>query len=230
MTKSAKTLVDEQTTLRDVYASVIGTSDTTGGWVGRNHDTIVILSRESRAALRATAPYASQFPCLFKAVNDYIPKMNRALGQGTDEPGVHGVLQVIPIRTKYLAGKDDMHFTQGTPPPRCPYVTGQVGTTPAKPVTLGGPDKSDHRGTWPASSTSTTDGEGDPPAIAPPPGSTVESHLLALTGLGEANSPGENELIAELIAPTQGMAPSEYPHWGSLLLGPTLRNTKVVLK
>jgi len=26
------------------------------------------------------------------------------------------------------------------------------------------------------------------------------------------------------------MAPSDYPTWNSLLLGPTLRNTKVVLK
>ncbi len=53
---------------------------------------------------------------------------------------------------------------------------------------------------------------------------------MALAGLGDANSPGENQLIAELVAPTQGMAPAEYPDWGSLLVGPTLRNTKVVLR
>lgn len=208
MTTSAQTLVDNQDTLRDVYANVIGMADTTGGWVDRNHNTIVVLSRESRAALRATAPYASQFPCLFEAVSDYRPKMEAALGKDTDEPGIHAVLEVVPVRKKYLAGKDALRYTKGTPEPRCPYVTGnRPGTQPAR-----------------------ADGTGDPPAMAPPRGTTVESHLLALTGLGDANSPGENQLIAELVAPTRGMAPSEYPAWSSLLLGPTLRNTKVVLK
>jgi phospholipid/cholesterol/gamma-HCH transport system substrate-binding protein len=75
------------------------------------------------------------------------------------------------------------------------------------------------------------EGTADEPAqIGPPPGAQAESYLLALAGLGDANSPGENQLIAELVAPTQGMAPSEYPRWNSLLLGPTLRNTEVVLK
>jgi phospholipid/cholesterol/gamma-HCH transport system substrate-binding protein len=224
MTTTADTLVDNQATLREVYASVIGMADTTGGWVDRNHHTIVVLSRESRRALRAAAPYASQFPCIFQAVADYRPKMEKALGHGTDEPGAHAIVQMVPVREKYVAGRDAVRYTEGDPGPRCPYVTGQYGTTPA--VATGG--------TWPPTGgndgtvgTSRTD---DPPAIGPPPGTTVESHLVALGGLGDANSPGENQLIAELLASGQGMAPSEYPAWGSLLLGPTLRNTKVVLR
>jgi phospholipid/cholesterol/gamma-HCH transport system substrate-binding protein len=253
MTTSTKTLVDEKTQLRDVYASVIGTADTTRGWVSDNSDTIIILSKDSRAALRATAPYASQFPCLFRAVSGYIPKMEKALGKGTDEPGIHAVLQMMPIRSKYLAGDDDVHYTPGTPDPRCPYVTGQVGTSPADRVTVpgsasntdpaadtrtegGAADPTAQQApTWPAGSDAgntagSTGGTDDPAAIAPPPSNTLQAHMLALVGLGDANSPGENELIAELVAPTQGMAPGDYPDWNSLLLGPTLRNTKVVLR
>lgn len=230
MTTSSQTLVDEQARLRDVYASVISSADTTRGWISDNHDTIVVLSKESKAALRATSPYASQFPCLFKAVANFKPRMDAALGAGTDEPGMHGVLTVMPARSKYLAGVDDIEYTQGNPPPRCPYVTGEVGTEAARRSA----DTSAARmAAWPqvpVGDDATDDSTGEPAQIGPPPGDNAQSYVRALAGLGEANSPGENQLIAELVAPTQGMAPSEYPRWNSLLLGPTLRNTKVVLK
>ncbi|TYL55929.1 MCE family protein [Nocardioides sp. BGMRC 2183] len=219
MTTSADVLVDSQSTLREVYASVIGMADTTGSWVDRNHQNIVILSRESRAGLQAAAPYAAQFPCLFEAVANYKPLMEKALGKDTDEPGAHAIVQVIPVRTKYVAGKDDVRFTQGTPAPRCPYVTGQPGTRPVVDTT----------NTWPPAPEAGTAGD-EPAAIGPPPGSTVDAHLVALSGLGDANSPAENRLIAELLASGHGMSPEEYPAWSSLLLGPTLRNTKVVLQ
>jgi phospholipid/cholesterol/gamma-HCH transport system substrate-binding protein len=227
MTTSTKTLVDEQVQLRDVYASVISSADTSRGWVSDNHDTIVVLSKESKAALQATEPYASQFPCLFRAVAKMGPRMDRALGEGTDEPGMHGILTVMPAREKYLVGKDDVHFTKGDPPPRCPYVTGEVGTEAAK---QSADTSAAQMESWPQVPVATDDSTDDPAQIGPPPGAQAESYLLALAGLGDANSPAENQLIAELVAPTQGMAPSEYPRWNSLLLGPTLRNTEVVLK
>lgn len=227
MTTSAQTLVDERARLRDVYANVIASSDTTRGWVSDNHDTIVVLTRESKAALRATSPYASQFPCLFKAVADFKPRMDAALGAGTDEPGMHGVLTVMPARSKYLAGvDDDLEYTEGDPEPRCPYVTGEVGTEAARRSA----DTSEAQlAAWPRVPVARGEA-GEPAQIGPPPGANGQSYLRAMAGLGDSNSPGENQLIAELVAPTQGMAPGDYPRWSSLLLGPTLRNTKVVLK
>lgn len=238
MTTTSKLFVDEQTRLGDLYASVIGSADTATGWVSKNEDTIVVLSKQSRAALRASSPYAAQFPCLFKAVAEMKPRMDRALGAGTDEPGMHAVLKVMPARSKYLVGKDDVTYTKGTPAPRCPYVTGHVGTSAARadstnPSTV----PSAAAGEWPESTRTDVVGttangapSDTPPTIAPPPGNSAQSYLYALSGLGDANSPGENQLIAELVAPTQGIAPSDYPDWNSLLLGPTLRNTKVELR
>ncbi len=225
MTTSAQTLVEEQAQLRDVFASVISSADTTRNWIAENHETIVVLTEKSKAALRATEPYASQFPCLFRAVANFKPRMDAALGAGTDEPGIHGVLTVMPARSKYLAGTDDLQYTEGTPPPRCPYVTGEVGTLAPRASAAASRKSGD---SWPQAASR---GRGDEPAqIGPPPRDSAASYLRALAGLGDANSPGENQLIAELVAPTQGMAPGEYPRWNSLLLGPTLRNTKVVLK
>ena len=70
----------------------------------------------------------------------------------------------------------------------------------------------------------------EPAAIPAPPSSRLEQQFADGGGLGEANSPAENQLIAELDAPTHGLAPAEYPSWSSLLVGPTLRHTKVTLK
>lgn len=227
MTTSSQLLVDERDNLADMYATVIGSADTAKGWVSDNHQTIDILTEQSRAALRASSPYASQFPCLFRAAKDMKPRMEKVLGVGTDEPGLHTVVRVMPAREKYLVGRDDIRFTAKDPGPRCPYVTGQVGTSSART-----PAAKDNRA-WPATSGAASPDKGgrqEPVTIAPPPVAPGTAYLSALTGLGQANSPAEAEMIAQILAPAQGMAPSEYPQWSGLLLGPTLRNTKVVLK
>jgi phospholipid/cholesterol/gamma-HCH transport system substrate-binding protein len=56
------------------------------------------------------------------------------------------------------------------------------------------------------------------------------STSAASTGIGSVNSPQENQLIAELVGPQAGVAPSQFPRWGSLLLGPALRDAQVVVR
>ncbi|KQY56674.1 MULTISPECIES: MCE family protein [unclassified Nocardioides] len=204
MTVTSKTLVDQQTQLSDVYTNVITAANASNGFLDQNKDTIEILSDKSRAALGAVRPYASQFPCMFRAVRNFIPTMDKVLGKGTDEPGLHVRLNIEPSRGKYLAGKDAPTFSTGGKA-RCPYITGDT--------------------TRPRAS-------GEPDAISAPPGIAPAQLSVSPSarGLGEANSPAENQLIAELMAPTQGLAPEDYPDWASLLLGPALRNTKVVLQ
>ncbi len=205
MAITSQMLVDEQANLHTLFASVIAGADDTTGWVHANQGTIEVLSAESRRALEAVAPYASQFPCLLRSARKFIPEMDRNLGEGTNEPGIHVRLNVVPSRGKYLAGKDKPTFaTDGKP--TCPYITGEPRRTPRVSAD-----------------------EELPRQIAPPPGRFAQSQLAA-AGLGEANSPAENRLIAELVAPTLGIAPSDYPDWGSLLVGPVLRDAKVSLR
>ena len=212
MTTTSKTLVTKQTDLKDLYAGVILAGDTTTAWLDDQQNTIEVLSSESRLALQAVAPYASQFPCLLEATRKFIPVMDKTLGVGTKEPGIHVQLNVVPSRGKYLPGKDAPVYSSGGQA-RCPYVTGQTGSQPVTP-----------------GSRTSSAVAGRPPAIPAPPSSFVRSQLAASSGLGEANSPAENKLLAELLAPTQAMAPADYPTWSSLLVGPTLRNTKVTLR
>jgi phospholipid/cholesterol/gamma-HCH transport system substrate-binding protein len=235
MTTTSKTLVDEQSQLSSTFANVLSASNTTTGWMNDNSQTITILSKESRKALSAVAPYATEFPCLIKAAKEFIPAMDKNLGKGSSEPGIHVVLNVEPSRGKYVAGKDK--YKSVSAGPRCPYVTGQVGTTKVG------------RAATASSDTGSTDAGDTPPTIPAPPSSLLQQQTsttatpssssttagnpaadLAATGLGDINSPAENQLIAELVAPSVGMAPSDYPDWGSLLLGPVLRGAEVELR
>lgn len=256
MTTTSKTLVHQQSQLSSTFANVLSASDITTGWMNDNSQTITVLSKQSRKALAAVAPYASEFPCLLKAAADFIPVMDRNLGKGTSQPGMRVVLNVEPSRGKYVPGKDA--YTPAAGGPRCPYETGQVGATAVGRAGTGAAsDPGDTPPTIPAppssllpqqdtASPSATDRSGraaknaksgaklqqstSPEAGAGDIASTNPEADLAAAGLGEANSPGENQLIAELVAPSVGMAPSDYPKWGSLLLGPVLRGTEVTLR
>ncbi|HVK30533.1 MAG TPA: MCE family protein [Nocardioides sp.] len=208
MTTTSQTLVDQQTQVEDLFAAVIVAADETDDWLSANSDTVIALSHESRRALEAVAPYATQFPCLFESLRDFIPVMDKVLGKGTDEPGVHVVLNVTPSRGKYVLGRDDPTWAS-TGAPRCPYQDGSVK---------------------PASQRRVAGAESEPERIPPPPSDRVRDAFATSLGLGEANSPAENRLIAELMAPEAGVSPADYPTWGSLLVGPLLRGAEVEVR
>lgn len=203
LTVTADTIVAEKQTLTNLFATVVTSSNTTRAWLEANQGNIITLSAASRDALGAAAPYAAQFPCLFKAVSDFIPVMDEVLGAGSGEPGIHVTLNVVPSRGAYQYGADSPRFESGGGP-RCPYQTG-AATAPAA-------------------------ADDAPPVIAPPPSPLVAAQLSDAMGLGDVNSPAENQLIAELMAGGQNLPPDEYPAWSSLLLGPLLRGTVVTVQ
>jgi len=209
MVTTSRTLVARDHQLRDLYATVITSANTTQAWVADNRDTIQVLSDRSRKALDAVAPYASEFPCVFAAARRFIPRMDKLLGKGTNEPGIHVKLSIVAARGKYLPGRDAPVWQHGRAP-RCPYVTGATGTQPARTA---------------------SGASAQPAAYAPPPNLALQRQLLADgAGLGQANSPAENQLIAELLAPGAGLTPATYPGWASLLVGPLLRGAGVVVR
>ena len=199
MTVTSKTLVEQQKQLRTLFSTVTTASDTIGGFVTSNSDTIISLSKDSLPSLRIAAQYSGEFPCISKALANFIPTMDRVLGAGTKEPGMHVTLHTIPAPGPYQPGPDSPKPYSDRDGPRCPYVpSAGVANT--------------------ALSTSSSTHE------------AATNPLLAKQDLGTANSPQENQLIAELVAPTVGVAPSKFPKWGSLLLGPTLRGTEVTVR
>jgi phospholipid/cholesterol/gamma-HCH transport system substrate-binding protein len=197
-----RTLVSQQQDFKNLLSSVTVMAKTVGHFVSTSQDQIIGLSADSLPTLKIVAKYASEFPCLTQALVNYIPKANQAFGVGTKQPGGHVVLKVVPPAPPYNAG-DAPKIDKADPGPRCPYT--------------------------PATSLAST-------ALAYVPGVTGANTTSANgttaqpIGLGTANSPQENELIAELIAPTLGLAPAAFPKWSSLLLGPALRGSEVTVK
>jgi len=201
MTVTSKTLVDQQTQLKTLFATVTTASNTVGGFVGSNSDTIISLSKESLPSLDVAARYSSEFPCISKALANFVPTMDRVLGAGTKSPGMHVVLHTVPVVLPYTPADLPKPYSDNTGP-QCPYVP----TTALANTAL--------------ATTST----------AKTPAQQNALFGGAAQDLGTANSPSENELIAELMAPTVNLTPSKFPKWGSLLLGPVLRGTEVTVK
>ncbi|HEY8302412.1 MAG TPA: MCE family protein [Jatrophihabitans sp.] len=184
-TVTNRTLVAERGQFVDLLNSVTDSSNRLTDFTAANSANLIELSRSSRPTLQVLARYSSEFPCLSRSLVDFIPVMDRALGAGTDEPGLHVTLQVVPGRQPYTGAAT----RAADAPPRCPQLSVAAANSPA-----------------------------------------VGAALARGAGIGTDNSPQENQVIAELVAPGTGRRPDQFPKWGSLLLGPALRGAQVSVK
>ncbi|MDI6409060.1 MCE family protein [Streptomyces albus] len=197
---TSSTLVEKAGDLSTAYGAATGTAREVTTFLRENRGNIIRLAHASRPTLRTLAAQSAAFPCTLRTLATFVPVMDEALGKGTDEPGLHVNLKVVRSRGKYVAGKDTPAPYTGGAGPRCysvPYL-GPAGGTPAADTGKAGSD----------------------PA---PEGATIAD---ARGGTGMPNSPQENRLINELLAPDGG----QLPGWSSVLVGPALRGTEVRLK
>lgn len=202
LSTTSTTLVNQQRDFTSLLSSLTSLGQTFGSFMRENQSQIIGLSIDSLPTLKTFADYSSEYPCLARALTDYIPIADQAFGAGTKQPGAHVILHVVPRVGPYTAA-DTPTTSSSSSGPRCPYTS----TTGLAATALAG---------VPGIPQATTPGASGRAAIP--------------TGLGITNSPQENQLIAELLAPTAGLSPQQYPKWASLLLGPALRGTEVTLK
>lgn len=205
LTVTSKTIVAQSQQLQALFAAVTGASNVVNGFLTANQQQLIALSLNSLPTLQVLAQYSSEFPCISRTLVSYISTANQAFGVGTSEPGLHVVLHVVPNLGKY---------------------------TPADRPTAGGPVRGPSCPFTSAAALQGTAASAIAGSAATAPAGSAGTNLVtaASTGLGPANSAQENQLIAELMAPTIGVRPTEFPAWSSLLLGPVLRGTVVELK
>ncbi|WP_237405269.1 MCE family protein [Actinacidiphila reveromycinica] len=175
-TETSGTIAEQQANLSTLYGSATATAQDLTTYLRQNQQNLIHLAADSRGTLQLLAEYAPSFPCTLRTLADFVPAMDKALGKGTDEPGLHVNVTAVASRGKYVAGKD-------TP------VYDASGGPQCYPVPYTG------RGTAPI-----------------------------------ANSPQENELVNELLAPSMDTAPQDLPDWSSLLTGPVYRGAEVTVK
>jgi len=129
LTESATTLntvADERAALTDLYAQVTSGAQDVTIFLRNNRDNIIALAATSRAPLQVAARYSPSFPCTLKALADLKPSMDKVLGAGTDEPGMHIEARVTKSRAPYRPGADDPVY-DATGGPRC-YPSGVAPT------------------------------------------------------------------------------------------------------
>jgi phospholipid/cholesterol/gamma-HCH transport system substrate-binding protein len=135
LTDSAVTLntvADQQSNLNTLYRQVTGTSRDVTQFLNSNKQNIIGLAASSRAPLELVARYAPAFPCTLKALTDLKPAMDKVLGAGTNQPGLHVSVSVTQPRGKYVPGVDTPVYN-ATGGPKC-YPSGVApgaGVTPA---------------------------------------------------------------------------------------------------
>ncbi len=118
----------------------------------------------------------------------------------------------------------DQALGKGTDRPGL-HVT--VTTVPSRGAYQPGRDTPVYRaGGGPACYGTPYTGHGTAPAASSPADGFP---MPATPGLGLPNSPQENELVNELLAPGQSAA-APLPQWSGLLAGPLLRGTEVTLR
>jgi len=167
----------------------------------------------------AIAKYSPSYPCFLKQMASLVDSGKPVFGGGTNQPGLHATIEVVVNKGPYEPGLDDPEFDEHRGP-RCYDPADFCDPFPEQP-----PDGPLRDGTAPT----------PPPRPAcdkQPSSGTVPSAAQSVraNGLGLANSPGERDLIAHLLAPEIGVAPADMPGWSSLLLGPLLRGTEVSVR
>ncbi|MCW2722347.1 MCE family protein [Pseudonocardia sp.] len=208
-TVTSKTIVDQKDGLAQVFSSLTGASDDLKGFLDANGENLISLTAASRPTLATLARYAPEFPCLLGQLTDVIPRVDAAFGKGTNEPGLHITLEVVNNRGKYVPGEEPKYLDDRGP--RC-YPILPLG--PQYP-----PDGPFRDGSnTPA-----------PPVGTPGPEDANFGVIPSSYDMGVPNSPGERQVVAELVAAKDGTSPQAVPSWSSMLVGPLYRGTAVTL-
>jgi phospholipid/cholesterol/gamma-HCH transport system substrate-binding protein len=215
-----KTVYQQRANLAALFSTVTTASRDLRGFLDGNSRNIISLSQVSTATLQLLARYSPEFPCTLQALVAFEPNINRVLGAGTDQPGLHIHVNVERSLGRYTTGNAP-HYGDNLGP-HCYSVPfrGISLNDGAGAATAAGGGSSGHN-TRPSTGHNAGHKAKTTSAFVGP---------ISESGLGLANSPAESELVNELAALTLDRSPQSLPDWSSLLVGPLYRGAKVTLK
>lgn len=220
-TVTSKTIVAKKDGLSDLFSTLTGASDDLRAFLDANGENLISLSATSRPTLATLARYAPEFPCLFGQLTDIIPRADAAFGKGTNEPGIHITAEIVTNRGPYRPGEEPKY--EDDRGPRCyPIVSPGPQFPPDGPFRDGSNTPTPPVG---------TPGAGYNGVSQIPPDYSAVPHgaLPSSYDMGVPNSPGERQVVNELVAAQQGTSPQSVPNWSTMLVGPLYRGTEVTL-
>jgi phospholipid/cholesterol/gamma-HCH transport system substrate-binding protein len=103
---TSQTVADEQNNLSSLYSTVTGASQDLNTFLTDNQSTLINLATTNVATLHTLERYSPEFPCVVQGLVEFIPNINKALGAGTDQPGLHVTIHVSESRSAYKPDVD----------------------------------------------------------------------------------------------------------------------------
>ncbi|MFH8624679.1 MCE family protein [Streptomyces sp. NRRL B-24572] len=188
-TTTSGTLAEKEGELAGTLGATTRTAQDLTAFLRQNKNNIIRLSATGRPTLELLAEYSPSFPCTLRTLAQFVPAMDKALGKGTNRPGLHVEVTTVPSRGAYVPGRDTPSYGSGDGPHCYPV-----------------------------------------PYLGVPVAPAARASAAADQELGPANSPQENDLVNELLAPAAKKAPGDLPDWSSLLVGPAFRGAEVTLR
>lgn len=221
LSTTTRTVVDEKQNLSNLYGSLTTASQDLQSFLQANSQNIISLAETARPTAELLAKYAPEYPCVIGQMAQVLPKIDQALGKGTNQPGLHATIEITTTRGPYLPGQDEPKF-EDKRGPRC-YDMKQF----PQPFPQNPPDGPIQDGSTP-----------------PPPARSINDGLSpsdnaanaggyngsGSTGGDPAYSAGEQDFLSQLIGPQVGLQASDVPSWSSLLVGPLYRGAEVTVK
>jgi phospholipid/cholesterol/gamma-HCH transport system substrate-binding protein len=213
LTVTTNTIAEQRGNLDALYATLTTSTRDLDGFLSANKGNLIQLADKSRPTLELAAKYAPEVPCFMKQMAGLVDPANKLLGRGAGPPGLSATIEIVVNRGPYDPAKDTPEFDEHRGP-RCYDPKDYCDPFPEQP-----PDGPLKDGSSPTAPPKPSCDKKPPPATVP---SAVDGD-----GLGVANSPGERDLLANLLAPNMGTDPAGVPGWSSLLVGPLFRGAEV---
>lgn len=218
-TVTSQTFVAERASVSALYSTLTTASGDLQSFLDANSSNIIQLNADSVGTLQILARYSPEFPCSLRNLVNFEPAVNKLLGKGTSQPGLHVQAVVVPPLGPhnigvYLFGKDTPKFGDNLGP-HCYSI-------PFRGITL-------NDGASPSNAAATPVPAGTPHAGTPRNGGRARPQAHT-TAAQIAGSPAEGELVRELTGMELGRSPALVPAWGSLLTAPLFRGTTVDLR
>jgi phospholipid/cholesterol/gamma-HCH transport system substrate-binding protein len=106
LTTTSRTIADQRANLASLFRNLTTGAQDLETFLRRNGNNVIRLSQASVPTLSLLAQYSPEYPCMLRALTAFTPEMDKVLGKGTAEPGLHVTVNVQPGREKYVPGRD----------------------------------------------------------------------------------------------------------------------------
>jgi phospholipid/cholesterol/gamma-HCH transport system substrate-binding protein len=111
---TSQTVASEAGNLDSLYSVVTGASDNLTTFLTENKQNLISLSDAGGPPLRVLQDYSAEFPCVLQQLTDFIPDIDKALGAGTRQPGLHATIRTVPAQKPYEPGVNTPRYGDNT--------------------------------------------------------------------------------------------------------------------